>query len=178
MARTRASKDSNVHKNRNHKKMPKPKSNITAKEREALTSLAKDSSITILSADKGQAVIVMNTTDYKTKTWALFSDANTYHVLERDPTSKFTEKLGNQLQHLMESGAICNLEYKHIYLTSCLIPRFYGLPKIHKPWAGLHPNVASHESITYQTARLVANILSLLVSKNGFALLNSTDEGI
>ena len=66
----------------------------------------------------------------------------------------------------MESG---------FYPTSTLVPRFYGLPKVHKAGAPLRPIVASRGSITYKVARLVADILSPLVGKNGYSLQNSTD---
>ncbi len=64
-----------------------PKSNVSKAEREALKNLAKDDSITILPADKGRAVVVMNTADYKQKATALLSDTTTYQVLKKDPTT-------------------------------------------------------------------------------------------
>ena len=45
-----------------HASLPKP--NITAKEKSSLRSLAKDSEIMILPADKGRAVVVLNAQDY------------------------------------------------------------------------------------------------------------------
>ena len=59
--------------------------------------------------------------------------------------------------------------------TSTITPRFYGLPKVHKPGNPLRPIVASRGSITYNVARHVADILSPLVGKNGYALKNSAD---
>ena len=46
-------------------KIQKPKSNITREERIALTKLKKDPSRMVLTADKGVALVVMNTEDYK-----------------------------------------------------------------------------------------------------------------
>lgn len=55
-----------------------------------------------------------------------------------------------------------------------MIPRYYGLPKVHKPPpVPLRPIVASRGSITYNTARTCADILSPLVGKNEYALKNS-----
>ena len=150
-----------------------PKSNITKPEREALLQLAKDDTITILPADKGRAVVVMNTADYKTKATAILSDTTTYQVLKRDPTPKYTDQVVKKLQELKQAGSITDIEYKRLYPTSSLIPRFYGLPKVHKTRAPLRPIVASRGSITYQVARKVADILAPLVGCNGFALNNS-----
>ena len=46
---------------------PPPRKKITSEEEKALRDLAKDKSVTILPADKGRAVVVMNTNDYTEK---------------------------------------------------------------------------------------------------------------
>ena len=74
----------------NHKPTP---SNISKKERAALRELAKDDKITILPADKGCAVVVMNTADYKQKATMILSDTTTYKVLKKDPTPRLTYSL-------------------------------------------------------------------------------------
>ena len=157
------------------KNTPLPKSNIRKEEKEALHSLSKDDSITILPADKGRAVVVMNAKDYKDKAKALLSDTNTYKSLSKDPTSKYRTQVISQLQELKNAGAISELKYKQLYPTSSTIPRFYGLPKVHKSGAPLRPIVASRGSLTYNIARYVADILSPIVGKNGFALKNSAE---
>ena len=62
-----------------------PTSNITIAEhhqKKALTTLAKETDTTILPADKGRAVVVMNTYDYKEKAYTILRHSNTYKVLE------------------------------------------------------------------------------------------------
>ena len=46
---------------------------------------------------------------------------------------------------------------------------------MHKARAPLRPIVASRGSITYDVARYVADILSPMVGRNGYALKNSED---
>ena len=152
-----------------------PTSNITNAERKALTALAKDANITILPADKGRAVVVMNTSDYKEKAKNILSDNNTYKVLKKDPTSKYKTQLSSKLQEIRQLNEISDVEHRRLLPTSTLTPRFYGLPKVHKAGAPLRPIVASRGSITYGVARHVADILSPLVGKNGYALNNSED---
>ena len=43
------------------------------------------------------------------------------------------------------------------------IPKFYGLPKIHKEGTPLRPIVDSINSVTYQISKKLATILTLLV---------------
>ena len=152
-----------------------PTSNITNAERKALIALAKDANITILPADKGRAVVVMNTSDYKEKAKNILSDTNTYKVLKKDPTSKYKTQLSSKLQEIRQLNEISDVEHRRLLPTSTLTPRFYGLPKVHKAGAPLRPIVASRGSITYGVARHVADILSPLVGKNGYALKNSED---
>ena len=118
---------------------------------------------------------MMNTTDYKMKAQALLSDSNTYKVLTKDPTARYTDNLIKLLQDFKKSGNISDIQYKRLYPTSTMIPRFYGLPKIHKSDIPLRPIVASRGSLTYQVAKYVAYLLAPLVGRNGFALKNSAD---
>ena len=89
---------------------PLPKLNITHKEREALNSLARDDSITILPADKGRMTVVLNTTDYKTKAKTLLSDEKTYKVLAKDPTPKYKSQVSKALQELRVAGSINDIQ--------------------------------------------------------------------
>ena len=152
-----------------------PRSNITPGERKALHELAKDKDITILPADKGRAVVILNTSDYKSKAKILLDDTKTYKVLKKDPTTKYTNTLVSKLQELKNAGTLDEIAYKRLYPTSAVIPKFYGLPKVHKAGAPLRPIVASRGSITYDVARFVADILAPIVGKNGYALKNSAD---
>ena len=60
---------------------PPLRNNITSKEEKALRDLGKDTSDTILPADKGRAVVVMNTNDYTDKINNLLNDENTYYKI-------------------------------------------------------------------------------------------------
>ncbi len=152
-----------------------PTSNITRKEQAALTNLAKDENIMVLPADKGRAVVVLNTKDYQQKATALLSDTKTYKILPKDPTTQYTSKVVSVLKDIKLTGAFEERTYRQLYPTSCVVPRFYGLPKVHKRDVPLRPIVASRGSITYETAKFVARILAPLVGKNGFSLKNSSE---
>ena len=53
-----------------------------------------------------------------------------------------------------------------MYPTGCVPPKFYGLPKIHKPDKPLRPIVSSCGSVTYGVAKELAKILKPLVGKS------------
>ncbi len=152
-----------------------PTSNVSKGERAALKRLKQDSSIMILPADKGRAVVVMNSQDYRDKAKALLGDTTTYQPLGRNPTSKFSSQAIKQLQELRNSGEINDAQYRRLYSTGCVVPRFYILPKIHKPNVPLRPIVASRGLVTYKIAKLLAHILCPLVHRNPHCLKNSAE---
>ena len=62
-----------------------------------------------------------------------------------------------------------------MYPTGCVPPKFYGLPKIHKPDTPLRPIVSSCGSVTYGVAKKLAKILKSLVGKSPHHI-NSTQD--
>jgi len=67
------------------KSASKPKDNLTKTERAALKNLKNISELTILPADKGNATVILSTTDYKRKIHTLLEDS-AYRRLTNDPT--------------------------------------------------------------------------------------------
>jgi hypothetical protein len=51
-----------------------PRDNVARTERAALKTLKKNTNLTILPADKGNATLILNTIDYKQKITSLFQD--------------------------------------------------------------------------------------------------------
>ena len=62
-----------------------------------------------------------------------------------------------------------------MYPTGCVPPKFYGLPKIHKPDTPLRPTVSSCGLVTYGVAKELAKILKPLVGKSPHNI-NSTQD--
>ena len=60
--------------------------NLTPAQRQALSQLKQDKNRVILTADKGMAMVVMDTQDYNNKAQSLLQDTDTYQVLPKDPT--------------------------------------------------------------------------------------------
>ena len=64
--------------------------------------------------------------------------------------------------------------YRRLHLSASTCPKFYGLPKIHKPNDPLRPIVASRGSTTYNLAQHLTKILKPLVSNTPHHVINSS----
>ena len=73
------------------------------------------------------------------------------------------------------SGAITQEQYYKVYPTATEPPDLYSLPWVHKPPRPLRPIVACRGSITYSTARWVADILAPMVGKTPHHLQKCAD---
>ena len=97
-----------------NQKIQKPKPNITKEEKIALTKLKKDPSRMVLTADKGMALVIMNTEDYKKKAEDL-SEQHTYRPMASDPTMLLKNKLTTFLKSIKAKGGIKEKLYKRLY---------------------------------------------------------------
>ncbi|XP_067668377.1 uncharacterized protein [Haliotis asinina] len=66
------------------KQAPKPRSNLTHQERQAITELKKDDTITITEADKGKAAVIMDTPEFLQLVNNSLSDTTTYLNIKKD----------------------------------------------------------------------------------------------
>ena len=106
---------------------------------------------------------------------SLLNDKSTYAVLNSDPTSKTQRKLNKMLLDLKKAGRISDSTYKMLYSSDGLCPRFYGLPKIHKPGIPLRPIVSFVNSPTYAISGYLARILSPVVGNTDYTVKNSCE---
>ena len=87
------------------KKIHKPQPNITKEVRMALAELKKDHSRMVLTADKGVALVIMNTEDYKKKAEDLMNH-HTYRSITSDPTMRLKNKLITLLKSIKAKGGM------------------------------------------------------------------------
>ncbi|XP_076041890.1 uncharacterized protein LOC143025768 [Oratosquilla oratoria] len=149
--------------------------NLTTEETKALTGLRRDRSIVILSSDKGRSTVVMDKSDYEGKATTLLQDMNTYEVVLADPTAKLQRKVEGELKKLKEARLITEREWTRMRPGDSTIPKFYGLPKVHKEGVPLRPIIAFRGSPTYNLARDLAKRLRPLVESSERMLSNSAD---
>ena len=115
-------------------------------------------------------MVVMDKQDYIYKANQLLNQ-NTYKVISKDPTTTIKNKLINILRVIKTKTGLGSYSYKAMYPTGCVPPKFYGLPKIHKPDTPLRPIVSSCGSVTYGVAKELAKILKPLVGKSHTTLI-------
>ena len=128
----------------------------------------------VLTADKGVAMVIMDRQDYINKAKNLLNQ-NTYRSIPRDPTNSIKNKLISILKRVKNQTGLDSNTYKSMYPTGCVPPKFYGLPKVHKPDTPLRPIVSSCGSVTYGVAKELATILKPLVGKSPHHV-NSTQD--
>ena len=107
----------------------------------------------------------MDRQDYINKAKHL-SNQPTYRAIPRDPTNTIKNKLINILKRVKNQAGLDNVTYKSTYPIGCVPPKFYGLPKIHKPDTPLRPIVSSCGSVTYGVAKELTKILKPLIGKS------------
>ena len=150
-----------------------------------MQNLEKDKTIIVVPADKGKAVVVMNTHDYETKMNDLLCDQQTYLKItdrRRNPTSKSKKDLNKLLQEIRtHPSSHDHLRYqinenlhRHLHSTDANPAIFYGLPKIHKSNVPLRPITSCINFPTYTLSKHLVTILSPLLNRN-YSVKNSTE---
>ena len=119
-------------------------------------------------------MVIMDRQDYINKANSL-PNQNTYASILRDPTNTIKNKLIGILKRVKNQTGLDSNTCKSMYPTGCVPPKFYGLPKIHKPDTPLRPTVSSCGTVTYGVAKELAKILKPLVGKSPHHI-NSTQD--
>lgn len=106
------------------------KRNISKREQQAIKRLQTDSSIVIKEADKGGAIVIMDSSYYENLVNDQLSDRTFYAEIPSNMDKKTTRRLNNLIskheQSLTEKESDCLVNFES--RTS----NFYGLPKVHK----------------------------------------------
>ena len=119
-------------------------------------------------------MVIMDRQDYINKANHLLNQS-TYKSIAKDPTSSIKNKLINILKRVKTKTGLDSNTYKSMYPTGCVPPKFYGLPKIHKPDTPLRPIVSSCGSVTYGVAKELAKIVKPLVGKSPHHITSTQD---
>lgn len=90
---------------------------------------------------------------------ALLEDSNTYSILKKDPTKKLIRDLHDLLARWKKLEYITDLTYRRPNCTDGVLPRAYGLPKIHKPDCPLRIIVSSINTPLYGLASFLHDII-------------------
>ena len=153
-----------------------PKRNIDKEEEQALKELKEDKDIVILKADKGNCTVIMDRPDYDQKINAMLNDNDIYSklVTKRNPLNNITKDVNDFVYQLLLDNKIKQNKYYWLHCSKAVMPRFYGLPKIHKVNVPLRPIVSFVNSPTYNISKFLSTIIKPLMT-NRFSVKNSID---
>jgi hypothetical protein len=144
-----------------------PRNPLTNDETKALRELKQRTDIVILKADKGNSTVVLDRSDYDKKVLDIVEDKSTYQKLRSDPTLKVERELNKKLVTISKDMR------RRFGSSDAICPRFYGLPKIHKPGCPLRPIVSYLGSPLYRIAQYLSLVLQPLLSKT-YSVRNSS----
>ena len=91
---------------KNWSKKKPTRDNLTKSEREALNNLKNRTDIVIKPADKGGALVIMNSKDYLKESLRQLNDTNYYQKLNKDPIEDHEKLINNTINDLVSENAI------------------------------------------------------------------------
>jgi len=83
-------------------------------------------------ADKGNTVVALDRDDYLNKMKTYLSDSDIYIRLKHDPAKKLLDDLKILLKRWSSLKYVSSHSYWFLNTSNAILPRAYGLPKIHK----------------------------------------------
>ena len=124
------------------------KFNLTKDERKAMKTLQDNLDIVIKPADKGGAIVIQDTENYKKECLRQLSNKDHYRYLISNPVQDLNKKIHSTLTEGLQKGLINQEEFEALYNKYPRTSNFYCLPKIHKENNPGRPIVNSIGSIT------------------------------
>jgi len=115
--------------------------------------------VIITRADKGNVTVALDREIYLKKITNMFSDESTYLVLNKNLIRKMINGLHELLVRWKNHNYISDMTYKCLKCTDGVLPRVYGLAKIHKPNCSFGVIVSSINTPPHQLAAFLHNII-------------------
>lgn len=111
----------------------KVKNNLTKDQLSSLYNLASDKSLTLKSADKGGGIVLLDSDMYIQEAYRQLNDPSSYSRIKEDPTKSIMSIIRVTLQEVLSLDYIDKNLADFLTVDFPRVPRFYLLPKIHKP---------------------------------------------
>ncbi|CAN7976819.1 unnamed protein product, partial [Ixodes persulcatus] len=136
-----------------------PKYNLSLSENNCIKLLGSRTDIVIKPADKGGAVVVLNTQDYINEGLRQLNDPKFYKKLSSDPTLQIKSVVLRTLSHLKDNGGITREMFHCIKPWHPRPGRFYTLPKIHKENNPGRPIVSGIGTVTERISSFIDTMI-------------------
>nr|CAH8831623.1 unnamed protein product [Trichobilharzia regenti] len=160
------------------KNQKKTKSNLTKPEREALISLKQDKNIVIAKADKGNATVVLDKSDYIKKVTEHIQ-TGPYEEIKK-PVDTIMNKVKKSTAELIRrmKPSLGESKWFNLMPKTNNASRIYGTIKIHKPGYPIRPIVDFRNTPTYELSKHLALILCPIRNRSKSRLTNSYEMKI
>ena len=142
-----------------------------------LKKLGKNKNLKICKPDKGNGVVIMNSTEYVQKMDDILKDntkfkkCKDYENIHKHNLS-MEDKINNFLKRIKKSDVINDDEYRYLYVSGSSPAILYGSPKVHKANMPLRPILAAFSTASYRLAKFIIPAFNPYV-ENEFTLKNS-----
>ena len=134
-----------------------------------LKSLRNNKDIVISKQDKGNGIVVMDTSTYVDKMHEILDDTTKFELKgsyeKYDRTHLIETEIRKVLTRLKRSKQISEIEHQRILPTGSQIPRMYGLTKVHKTGNPLRPILSMVGSPQHKLAQWLAEVLDPVLKK-------------
>ncbi|CAN7978991.1 unnamed protein product [Ixodes persulcatus] len=134
--------------------------NLSSSERDSLKSLSSRRDIIIKPADKGGAIVVMNSDDYLYEGHRELRNTSFYQALEHDPTKAHSSIVLSALTDLKDRGKISTAIFDSLKPKYPKVGRFYMLPKIHKAGNPGRPIISGTGTLTEPISSFIDRLIS------------------
>jgi len=165
-------------------RLPAFSKNLSTAQSEALKSLKSNSNIIIQEADKGGAVVIMDSNLYIQEGLRQLNNSKYYLPIDQPITPLIIPKINSILELMTKQRFISSKQCSFLSTTPTPNPRkFYLLPKIHKhPNSWPHPSmpagrpiVSDCNSPTYNVSKFIDSFLQPLSTRHPAYLKDTND---
>ena len=94
--------------------------------------LAKQRDLIITTADKGSAVVIMDTENSIKEANLQLSNKNSYKTLQTDTTLQHNKMVNDGLDRLKNENLLPKKTAEELKIINPKTPKFYIIPKVHK----------------------------------------------
>ncbi|KAM0728324.1 hypothetical protein ACS0PU_005106 [Formica fusca] len=129
----------------------------------------------VTHADKGNITVVLDKQEYFHKIEEMLMDTNTYNIIKKDPTKNLTSRLRDLLSRWRDLEFISPSTYRSLYCSDGILPKAYGLPKVHKPGCPFRIIISSVNSPLYFLASFLHRVMFKYFPKAHSHVSNSFD---
>lgn len=151
--------------------------NISKRDSECLKELADYQSITIIPADKGGALVVLDRDIYCQEIKRQLNNETFYRKITYDPTLAIQRLIKIVLSEVLALDYISKELFDFLYVEFPRVPEFYILPKIHKPGFPLRgrPILAAQSSLLENISKYIDSLLQPFVTSLRTYIRDTTD---